>query len=88
MYMIVDGCFIQMRDRLVLEKEKRYIDTYMYTYIDTQIMGRSLRRTLEDLTKPGVKEDVEQRKILDFMTLERELLFGTSNWVTDFSIFS
>lgn len=51
-------------------------------------MGRSLRRTLEDLTKPGVKEDVEQRKILDFMTLERELLFGTSNWVTDFSIFS
>lgn len=77
-----------MRDRLVLEKESRCIDTYMYTYIDTEIMGRSLRRTLEDLTKPGVKEDLEQRKILDFMTLERELLFGTSNWVTHFSIFS
>lgn len=45
-------------------------------------MGRSLGRILEDLTKPSVKKDVEQRKILDFMTLERELLFGTSNWFT------
>lgn len=50
-------------------------------------MGRPLGRILEDLTKPSVKEDVEQRKRVDFMTLERELLFGTSNWVTHFFIF-